>query len=187
MPGSPVAESAPDFYHSVVDDEAVFYAQTAMTGVAPGTAIGTTAAFALHNPVGSEVDLVVLELYLGYISGTLGAGVVSACVNVDDDAAIPTGTAVAEINAKLGNGTQAQGRALTTATLPATPSPIRPLWNLGASLASTALAPSAAKERIDGAIVIPPGCTLSLQGTAAAGSTPLVVLGALWKEENRVA
>ena len=34
----------------------LWFAETAVGGVAPGTAIGTTAAFALHNPPGANVD-----------------------------------------------------------------------------------------------------------------------------------
>src|SRR5690349_1111995 len=52
----------------------LYHAGTAATGVAPGTAIGTTAAFSLYNPIGSGVNLVVLSGRMGYVSGTLGAG-----------------------------------------------------------------------------------------------------------------
>src|SRR5436309_2634152 len=44
------------------------------TGIAPGTALGTTACFALYNPVGSGKRLVIQKVSLGYKSGTLGAG-----------------------------------------------------------------------------------------------------------------
>jgi hypothetical protein len=180
--GAPVSVADPEFYESVSDGN-VFSAMTALTGVAPGTAIGTTAAFALTNPAGSGVDLVIIEGQFGYISGTLGAGVITWNANIDDDLALPTGTAINEINMKLGNGTQAQGRALTTATI-AAPIPVRILGNLQASLATTAVGPWQIRDRVDGAIVVPPGCTISLHATAAAGSTPLGVFCVTWKEQN---
>src|SRR3972149_2419732 len=61
-------------YYDAAVDGRLFHASPAATGVAPGTAIGTTAAFSLHNPLGSAVDLAILIASMAYISGTLGAG-----------------------------------------------------------------------------------------------------------------
>lgn len=183
MPGSPVAVADPEFYESVQDGN-VFSAMTALTGVAPGTSVSTTAAFALYNPIGSEVDLVIIEGAMGYVSGTLGAGVITWNVNTDDEGAAFTGTGITEVNMKLGSGVAAVGRALTTATIPA-PTPVRVFGNLQASLATTAVAPWALRDRVDGAIVVPPGCGVSLHATAAAGTSPLVVFSVTWKEQNR--
>lgn len=182
MPGQPVSAQDPDLYLSVEEGN-VYSATTALTGVAPGTTVSTTAAFALHNPAGSGVNLVIIEGAMGYVSGTLGAGVVTWNANIDDDAAVPTGTAIAEINMKLGSSGNAQGRALTTATI-AAPTPVRPFANLGASLATTAVQPWMVRDFVNGAIIVPPGCTLSLHATAAGGSTPLVIFSVVWKEEN---
>lgn len=159
----------------------IFHASTAVTGVAPGTAIGTTAAFSLYNPVGSGVDLVILEASMGYVSGTLGAGVIDYVANIDPSAAATTGTAITKVNAYLG-GTASAARAFTTATIPA-PTVVRPFASLTASLASTAVAPFQIIDIVDGQIIVSPGCTISLHGTAAAGSTPLVVFGMTWCEE----
>ena len=158
----------------------VFTGQTAATGVAPGTAIGTTAAFSLFNPAGSGVDLVVLKATMGYVSGTLGAGFISYVANIDPAAAATTGTAITPVNALLGGG-KGLGKPFTTATIPA-PSVVRPFCSLGASLASTAVQPWQISDDVDGAIVVAPGCTISLHGTAAAGTSPLVVFGMTWEE-----
>jgi len=63
-----IGGSTPWVYHA---GSWLFHAATAATGVAPGTAIGTTAAFSLHNPLGSGVRLAILVASLAYISGTL--------------------------------------------------------------------------------------------------------------------
>lgn len=160
----------------------IFHGTTAATGVAPGTAIGTTAAFSLYNPAGNDVDLVVLMARLGYVSGTLGAGFVAWVANTNPAAAAVTGTAITAVNAKLGGGLAAKGKPLTTATLPAAPTLTRVAFNLQASLASTAVAPWVAEDNVDGAIVISPGCTISLEATAAAGTSPLVVYSVTWAE-----
>lgn len=172
----------PDYYEAVAAGS-VYSAQTAVAGVAPGTALGTTGAFTLANPAGSGVDLIIIEGTMGYVSGTLGAGVVTWNVNNDNDAAAVTGTAITEVNMKLG-GRDGVGRALTTSTLPVAPTPIRPFCSLGASLASTAAVPSTVKDRVDGLIVVPPGTSVTLHATAAAGTSPLVVFGMTWMEEN---
>lgn len=182
MTAQPVSKQDPDFYSSTYEEQ-VFSATTALTGVAPGTAVSTTSAFTLHNPAGSGVNLVIIEGSMGYVSGTLGAGVITWNANSDDDAAVPTGTAIVEQNMKIGASGNAQGRALTTATVPA-PTPVRIFGSLGASLASTAVQPWVIRDRVDGAIVVTPGCSISLHATAAAGSSPLVIFNVVWKEEN---
>ena len=180
MTTQPVAEAEGKYYARAADQQ-VFHAETAQTGVAPGTAHGTTAPFTLYTPIGSGVDLVVLEAQMGYVSGTLGAGVVSYVANIDPTAAAVTGTAITKVNGRLG-GAAGQGRAFTTATLPAAPTAVRPFCSLGASLASTAVQPWPIKDVVDGAIIIPPGCALSLESTAAAGTSPLVLFGMTWYE-----
>lgn len=169
-------------YYELVRDGVVFIGQTAVTGVAPGTAIGTTAAAALYNPAGSGKLVVLLQTSLGYVSGTLGAGLISYCVNTNLVAAAVTGTAMAHRNALVGATASAAASALTTATLPAAPQPVRTLCSLGASLASTAVQPWQVLDDVDGALILKPGATVSLQGTTAAGSTPLVCISWMWAE-----
>ena len=117
---------------------------------------------------------------MGYVSGTLGAGSIWHLVNEDDQQTVPTGTPITEIPGKAG-GPGPKCIALTTATIVA-PSIVRPFCSLGASLATTAAAPWQVRDEVDGAIIIPPGCAYSLHGTAAAGTTPLVVFGVTWEE-----
>ena len=161
----------------------VFAGETAASGVAPGTALGTTGPFTLHNPAGSGVYASILQASMGYVSGTLGAGVVVWAANVDPSLALPTGTAITVRN-MLVAGVRADGQVLafTTSTI-ATPIGLRPAFLLDASLATTAgVGMRAMVDYVDGAIVLAPGGTVTLQGIAAAGATPLVVFGAIWTE-----
>jgi hypothetical protein len=167
-------------YHDAVLRGRCYAGGTAATGVAPGTAIGTTAAFSLYNPIGSGVNLHVLRATMGYISGTLGAGVVHWLANLNPAAAVTTGTAITAVNCLLG-GAAANGRPLTTATIPA-PTILRPFVSLQASLASTAVQPWQVMEDVDSEFVVTPGCTISLHATAAAGTSPVVVFGVTWEE-----
>lgn len=169
-------------FFDAVDRGVMFCGGTAASGVAPGTSIGTTAAASLYNPLGSGFKAVVYRVSLGYVSGTLGAGVIHYVANTNPKAAATTGTAVTGVNCKFG-GAASVCQALTTATLPATPTVLRPFASLGASLASTAVQPWQIWDDVDGEFVVMPGCTLSLEATAAAGSTPLVVYGWTWAEE----
>lgn len=172
-------------YQELVRSGRVFSGGTAVTGVAPGTAIGTTAPFTLFNPSGSTKDLVVLRASMAYLSGTLGIGVVHYVANIVTAAAAVSGTAITAVNALLGSRIQPNGLAFTTATLPAAPTVLRPFVNLPPMLASTVLQPWQVLEDVDGEFVLAPGSALSLEGTAAAGTTPLVVYGMTWAEFDR--
>lgn len=177
-----VSQFGPRLFEAVRSGR-VFVGGTAATGVAPGTAVGTTAAFTLANPSGSRVSMVVLKVTCAYVSGTLGAGVIHYVGNVNPAAAEVTGTAITVSKTYLSQSSAGnKGLAFTTATLPATPTVLRPFASLTALLASTAVAPYVIEDKVDGEFVIAPGCSLSLEATAAAGSTPLVCYGATWLE-----
>jgi len=121
---------------------------------------------------------------MGYVSGTLGAGMVVYAANVNPIAAAVTGTDITVRNMLLG-GARSDGQtiALTTSTLPVAPDIIRPAFLLDASLATTAaVGAKPMVDYVDGAIVLAPGSTLTLHGIAAAGSSPRVVFGNIWAE-----
>lgn len=162
-----------------------FMGMTAVTGVAPGTAIGTTAAFALYNPIGSPVDVIIVKARMGYVSGTLGIGRVDWVGHVTSSQAAFSGTAIVAYNGRIGNPV-GYAKPLTTATVPAGGVVLRPAFNLPPMLATTVLTPWIAEDNVNGAIVLPPGLGVTLQATAAAGTSPLVVYGIEYIERPRV-
>lgn len=163
----------------------VYSAMTAVTGVAPGTALGTTAAFCLYNPVGTNKRLIVNKLGMGLISGTLGAGEVNITSSNTADA-VPTGTAITPRNRDVGNANLSVATPFTTATVTTQAAKmIGVLCSLSEQVIATATGPTEVTEKdIDGEIVIEPGSYICLHATAAAGSSPLVVFFASWEEEG---
>jgi hypothetical protein len=160
-----------------------YSATVAAAGVAPGTALGTTAAFTLYNPRGSRFRLAVQRVVASYISGTLGAGTLFYVTNTDPTAAAPTGgTKLTPQNLDLGRANNAQAIAFTGATLPSVPVELRPFCSVTAFSASTGVAPFQVEEDVDGEIVVEPGCALSLEGVTAAGTSPLISIGMTWRE-----
>lgn len=161
----------------------LFYAATAVAGVAPGTSIGTAPAFALANPKGSKKDLIIHQVSMGYVSGTLGAGFVAACFGPENmtDVVVGSGAAITELGGH-GGGKGAAGKAWTSPTLPAAPTLLYPIFDLAPKLATSVVQPAPVTYDFRGGLVIPPQCSFSLQGVAGAGTTPLVVFGCLWEE-----
>lgn len=176
-----VGQAHGKYYESVLRG-GVFAGATAAAGVAPGTAIGTTTPYTLANPAGSGKNLVVLRVTMGYVSGTLGAGLVVYAANINPVAAAVTGTAITVTNLLLGSRQAGVGLAFTTATVPANPTILRPFCILDAALATSVVGARQIVEDVDGEFVIAPGCALSLQGIAAAGTSPLVMFGMTWEE-----
>ena len=174
-----IAKDLPDFYLATIRGN-VFTAVTLITGGAPGTEIGTTAPFTLHNPRGSSVNLVILRASMGYVSGTLGSGCIFYGANVDPLAAAVTGTLLTPSNDF--RTTPGAGLAYVNATLPAVPTVMPPFCSLGALTAASAVTPWAVTDELGGSIIITPGCALSLQGVTAAGSAPLVIFALTWQE-----
>jgi hypothetical protein len=163
----------------------VYSGVTAATGVAPGTALGTTAAYCLYNPVASGKNLIVQRVSMGLISGTMGAGTVWITSSAAADA-VPTGTAITPRNRLVNSTSTAVATPLTTATVTTTAAKmIDVLCSLSEQVVATATGPTEVVTKdIDGEIVIPAGGYICLHATAAAGSSPLVVFAVTWEEES---
>ena len=160
---------------------ALFHGSTDVTGVAPGTAIGTTGPIALANPIGSNVDLYVQRAVCHYKSGTLGVGHIDWIAHLAN-LILPTGTAIGAINGRIG-GAEPVGRLLDAATVLTGGLLFRPFAYLAPYLATTVTAPALiGKDEVKGAIVIPPGTSVSLQETGDGGTSPLVRYGIMWSE-----
>jgi hypothetical protein len=158
---------------------------TAVTGVAPGTALGTTAAFALYNPAGTGKYLHVMTLSMGLISGTIGAGAI-LITSDGTTTAVPTGTAITPRNLNFGASNSSIATCLTTATITTNAAKmVGILCSLNQLVvATTAVNSEMITRDVEGLYCIAPGCLLTLHGTAAAGSTPLVIFNATWEEET---
>ena len=171
-------------YADAVRAGRVFTGGTDASGVAPGTALGTTAAFALENPLNSGVHLVVLTMSMGYKSGTLGAGTVLYTTDDNPSNAVPiaSSTAITPTSSLLGSGKTASAKLHDAATLLNTPTILRPFVALQAALASTAVTPWQVTDHLDGEIVLGEGSILAMEGIAASGSSPLVFFGCTWEE-----
>lgn len=158
-----------------------FSACTATSGVAPGTALGTTAAFYVHNPINSGRNLVLLQASIGYISGTYGAGSTFLTTHAGVAVANPTGTAITPRNMLIGGAAVGVALAFTTATV-TTQVAVRPLWSFGAILATSVFQPTACKDFLDGEVLVAPGFGVGIHSVATAGTSPLCVLSATWEE-----
>lgn len=155
------------------------------TGQAPGTAIGTTGAFTLALAAGVAYRLVVRKIMVGYISGTMGAGVLALLAHQSATSiTAPTGgTVITPSNLSVGNQTASQANCRFNNTVPASGLMIRSICSLGASLASTAVQPWQVIDPVDGEVIVLPGNAVSVQGIAAGGTSPLVTVGMIWTEE----
>ena len=162
----------------------MFVCTTAVAGVAPGTALSTTPPLVLLNPLNSGVDLVILKTAVGYVSGTLGGGSI-VYAYFTPQASIPTsGSELTPICTKIGQ-IKGSGRVFQGSTIAGTPLIMRPAYNMGAFLATTATPLNICQDLVEGEINVPPATVFVMQGVAAAGSTPLVMMSICWEEMHQ--
>ena len=179
--GEVVTDELHGRYYEAVYRQGVWLASTAVAGVAPGTVLSTTPPFTLYNPTGNTKNFSINKIFMGYVSGTLGAG--TLLVASGAQAAAPTGgTVITPKNALIGNGAAPTGLVYTGSTLTAAPTIVRPSFPIGAFLASTATLNPLQLDEVSGDIVLTPGNVLCLQAIAAAGTSPLVLLSMSWEE-----
>jgi hypothetical protein len=179
MTGSLVVNDAHGRYAEAVRGGGVYFAQGA--SLTPGTALSTTAAMTLFNPYGSTVNLELLFVGIGYRTGTLGAGYYQLCPTAVIGEAIPTGTAIISYNCMVG-GAKGQGTALKTATLANAPVSGIPIAMSGAFLATTAIQLHQVLVDVSGLVILPPGTSVSLEGIATGGTSPLIDCTLVWEE-----
>lgn len=147
------------------------------------TALNATATgFILSNPAGSGKNLVLLDVAVQLTAQVAASACAILCMNSNPIAAATVHTAALTIfNAFVGQGANSVAKADSSATLPATPTVVRPLplaaLGTGTS-ANVNLAPGPSDE-LAGRFVIAPGCAMSVQGSAAIAGT---ITSALWVE-----
>lgn len=179
--GSLVTTNGMGDYTEAASRGAIMEVCTPVAGVAPGTALSTTPPLALWNPPGSNKLLAILKSYVGFISGTLGGGSIVYGV-VDAQVTMPTGGTELTPRCSMISFPRGVGRAFQGSTVASTPAILRPAFILGALVNTTALAPDPALDEVKGAIIVPPGTVLVLQGIAAGGTSPLVLLSLIYEE-----
>lgn len=157
------------------------------TGVAAGNITGAAAAastqFALWNPTGSGVNLALVKLFVGPISGTMPAG---PMFHNSFNASAVSATSTAGVNNLIGFGgsigrvlASAAGSTLTgggilTAFRPSNAS-------FTAAAYASASGSTIALENINGDIVIPPGMGW-VPCWSASGTSLLNAYGVVWHE-----
>lgn len=173
----------------------VFFASVAVAGVDHAASFTTTAPFAVYNPEGSGVELELIAVSMGYVSGTLGAGFLGLGRYCQDSLkVIPSGTlCVARGSNRLsdpagGSGDGMKAVPLETVTLTAGTVLVTPVCDIAPKLATTAGGPTPSIFVLPFPIVVPERVAAVLAGVCgAAGTTPRVTLGAFWRERKKAA
>jgi len=162
----------------------IYGTSLAGTGVAPGTALTATAPFAILNPAGSGVAVVIRSFWFVYVSGTLGAGVVFLCQGrapTVTPTSFLTTFQVGLLNGRQ-NPAQCAARAYTGVSLTNVPTVVRPVFSMGPALATTADGLACNRDFVDGEVVVNPGAYVALEMIGGAGTTPRLAYGATWYE-----
>ena len=173
-----------DFFEAAYRNQQ-WTACTLPAGVAPGTVLSTTPPLTLWNPPVSGKCLVIIKAFMGYISGTLGAGTVNwiqSAVAGNQPAQPTTGTVLVARSNYIGNAAASVGVAQQGATVATTPVCFRPCWTFGAMVISTAVQPVQVVELTDGDILVGPGNFVGLHAIAAVGTSPLIQYSVTWEE-----
>ena len=174
--------------YGILTKQGRVYCASMQAGATFGTALTTTAVtITLHNPPQSRVDLVILAASFSMTAGqvtTTNAPVVVYAANMDTDDVIPaTNTAVVVRNALLG-GPAGFAKVYSATTLPSAPIVIRVFpWGHVCQTLGTVIQTkqSTNMDYVDGAIVLQPNTSVTLQGIAT--TTQITGIGGfVWAE-----
>lgn len=147
--------------------------------VSLGAGLSATSVWSLYNPIGSGVNLVLLEFTFAFSAAPAAAAVVFLTIPGTTGQATPTGLTLLATpwsNALVGSAFQSSvARVYTAATLAAVPIVYRVL---GSVVAVGSLTPPTLGGEIAGLIIVPPGAHVTLQASAAASGFPSMT----WEE-----
>lgn len=152
------------------------FAASTQAGVALSLLSATATGLILSNPAGSGKAMVVLDIEAENTVAIAAVGAVGIAANVNPAAAAVVHTTPLTVRNLLLSGSAGVGLADSAATLPAAPVFIRGLWGVTSATPSATIV---GKEDIGGAIIITPGCAISLQAVTTAYT---VLASATWAE-----
>lgn len=162
----------------VVDGTDNVYMASTQAGVATSTALSTTqTGFTLTNPVGSGVNLVLMQIRVAFTTAPAAIATLVLAANVNPlAAAVTQGTPLVVRSSKLGNPNVGAGLAASAATLPAAPVVIR---GLGGPVATGSVSQMQVVDEVNGAVVITPGTAVSINSLTTAISG---IFAMVWRE-----
>lgn len=181
--GAVISQGAGKYYENAQNGR-IFAAADQGVGVTVQVTITTTATLSLHNPVASQKRLEILKVGIAYFSGTLGAGAFYHGFNPVGTVLPSSGSLLVANCTDIGNASTAvavgvprSGSTVVAGTV------LYPFASSLPILASTAVAPFAVIEDVDGLIVLEPGAVYQLLGVfGGTGSSPKVSVGIIWRE-----
>ena len=163
----------------------MFAASTATTGVLIAPSGATLAGFAIYNPIGSGVNLVLVkfEMWVQTDPGTPIVGGYGLYVNTTLQAAATTSsTALTSIPCLLGSGSGSKGVCFTSATCPANPTYWRAVANKQTGASTTIPYIATFGIDFDGTAIMAPNTTVSLQQDAGDTTNSKAVCTMVWYE-----
>lgn len=140
----------------------------------------TATGLILSNPAGSGKNLVVHEI-IAYISAAITAVAdIALFANVNPIAAVTTHTVpITPRNALLGASGAPSGLVDSSATLPAAPILVRPLFGWHWVTLGTTACQLGTKDEVAGTLIVSPGCAISVQGVTVVHS---IIASFAWEE-----
>jgi len=121
------------------------------------SALSTTATgFILNNPIGSNIQIALMDVCLSLATAPSGAATIGLAANAAMQAVIPsTLTTETVINNQLGNAATGVAQVWRAATLNTAPTMIRAMG--GGPVAASSISPAFIRDEIAGQIVLLPG------------------------------
>jgi hypothetical protein len=167
----------------------VYIGSQAATGVALPAVVSTTQQCGLFNPLGSGVNLSLIKLNMGFVSGTclgmhfvLGYKTGCGASIATGSAGITVATLATPISARL-DGKTAGGVFMSAGITTAAPALLMTLGisQLVMTPATTSAVTFDTDYEFDGTLIVPPGSAIFVAG-AAANEVGVYCISLIWEE-----
>lgn len=143
------------------------YLASNQAGIAATAGLSATSTvFTIYNPLGSGVNLVLLDVCAQATLDPAADAAVWLVANATINQAAPTGVTPLVVRGSFLGNAAGKGIAYSAATLAAAPVVIRPLLT-GAWATAVGFANLYCRDEIAGSIIIPPSIYVSVQASAA--------------------
>lgn len=166
--------------YAIANDRGHLFFAGAAAVTLPANAATLASKFALYNPVGSGINMELVDLDIGSVVATTVVDMVGLYYSNGNNAATATFTTAGTIQSGIiGSSNQPRGQFYSALTHVGTPVLAGLIGGFGAV---TSTYEGTFHYDFNGKVIIPEGCIVSVAMTTAAGTASGITLGARWIE-----
>jgi hypothetical protein len=156
------------------------FGASAVAVTLPVNAASLVSVFTLYNPIGSGIDMELIDITVGTVLATTVVDMVGLYQSTAAQTALGTFSTLGTVRSLFAGGSGGKGLFYSAYTASGTPALLKLLGGLSGAVTQAGL--NSINYKFDGSVIIPPGIAVHVAMTTAASTGSGITLDASWVE-----